>query len=500
MANIVKGDNMNQLKYDEYFATIIEDISYWQKKEDIPSDVLSFLRDSLERKMIFNMETGECHCSECMAKLEDGTFCSRCQISYQEDLDNPFFDIENIQNENRFTIPYPRYVFDKVGNYVLLYKIVVNANCYFNIYMDKIYKDYQYTIEKVYSIFEDGILDLKTNQNSSFLNFYQHYHSNEIFQLELDLEEGKLYTENLEDLKDTIYCYTYLWNAKEYLKDKFVSIKQLVFLPLYFPQFEYLMKSHLFSLAFFSPVIFELGKSFQELFGIDKQYMPFISQNNITYNELKILRVYPTKNIKVLRFLAESGFTDNRFLKLVQTFKINLEELAEYLSKIGTDLEHGLEYLDYLYMASNLELDLRNKKVLYPEDFIKEHDELFLATKMIQNPEIDKKIKNLSAMLSINSYEDNEYIIFPAHSIEELVQEGSAQHNCVRMYCEKVANGESQIYLLRRKKEKEKSFVTIEVAGNRIVQAKEKYNKKISEEISLLLRRWEKNLIFIESE
>lgn len=116
---------------------------------------------------------------------------------------------------------------------------------------------------------------------------------------------------------------------------------------------------------------------------------------------------------------------------------------------------------------------------------------------MIENPEIDEKIKEIAQVLSLNNYEDDEYVIFPASSIADLVEESRQQKNCVRTYCERIANNECHIYFMRRKEEIDKSFVTIEVRNNEIVQARVKYNELPCEEISRILEKWENNIISV---
>jgi len=99
------------------------------------------------------------------------------------------------------------------------------------------------------------------------------------------------------------------------------------------------------------------------------------------------------------------------------------------------------------------------------------------------------------SILSFNKYEDDEYIIYPATSIQDLVEESRQQKNCVRTYCEAISNNESQIYFMRRKEELDKSFVTIEVNDKKIIQARVKYNELPSKEINEILNKWEQNLI-----
>ena len=81
-----------------------------------------------------------------------------------------------------------------------------------------------------------------------------------------------------------------------------------------------------------------------------------------------------------------------------------------------------------------------------------------------------------------------------------MIDEGSQQHNCLRTYISSYSDNLCQIYFMRLKKEKTKSFVTIEVRNNRIVQARAKFNDEPSKEITNILKKWEKTLLPIENE
>ncbi|MDE6284462.1 MAG: PcfJ domain-containing protein, partial [Bacilli bacterium] len=132
---------------------------------------------------------------------------------------------------------------------------------------------------------------------------------------------------------------------------------------------------------------------------------------------------------------------------------------------------------------------------LYPANFLELHDKLYLETEIVRNPDIDKKIRDMAWILSMNRYEDEKYIIYPVQSIDELVEESSMQHNCVRTYCQSVANNYCQIYLMRKKEDVLHSFVTIEVDNNVVVQARTKFNGLPNQEINFILKKWEKTLV-----
>ena len=139
-------------------------------------------------------------------------------------------------------------------------------------------------------------------------------------------------------------------------------------------------------------------------------------------------------------------------------------------------------------------MDLDDKNVLWPKDLMTAHDELYLQVDLLPDKGLDERIKCLAKLLAINKYEDDEYVIFPADSIESLLEESRMQHNCVRTYCIDYSYNKTQIYLMRKKNFLKKSFVTIEVKNGKVVQARAKYNEAVNEEVLRVIKDWERNI------
>jgi len=80
-------------------------------------------------------------------------------------------------------------------------------------------------------------------------------------------------------------------------------------------------------------------------------------------------------------------------------------------------------------------------------------------------------------------YETEEYIIRPAASCEEIMQEGRALHHCVGShdhYMENMSKGAKAILFLRRKNNPDKPYYTIEIDAktNKVLQCRSEYNRK----------------------
>lgn len=83
----------------------------------------------------------------------------------------------------------------------------------------------------------------------------------------------------------------------------------------------------------------------------------------------------------------------------------------------------------------------------------------------------DGHVRARANALADKSYSDDVYLIRPVASVSEMVEESERQHNCLATYVGKVAAGETDIWLMRRASDPDKSLVTVEVRDGAIRQA-----------------------------
>lgn len=495
-----------QLKYDDNFGNIVEKSPvFWSKNTDIPKNIREFIDEFSNNIILYDRDNHSYYCSCCLNELDD-FYCSECNKQYRDLKYDPTKCsnvIDDVYSFNKSSYFFRRYyfVFDVVDSEVILYNIVEenSRRIYIKFHRSAL------SIKNAYWIRNDSIVDLITNNVINFEDIDKQI-NNVVFDflfidydLELEMYDDysyrrTLYVDNLDILKDTIYKYSYIWETKEFLKEYDFRILNLTYIPLRYKQFEYLIKYKLYNLAFEAPHLLN-GKTFKDKFGVDKEYLPFMQEINIDYHELLGLQLSKCKNKYLLDCI---GWEYDITVELFKIISFNMDELGEFLEK--QSINHIPEYFDYIRISIELGYDITDKKVLYPEDFMQAHDRLFLQYEILKNPEIENSIKSLSNVLGFNLYEDDKYIIFPANSIEGMIDEGSQQHNCLRTYISSYGNNECQIYFMRAKSEKDKSFVTIEVRNNKIIQARARFNEEPSKEIMGILRKWERTLLLVESE
>ena len=293
-------------------------------------------------------------------------------------------------------------------------------------------------------------------------------------------------------LKDTEYKYSCIWDIARH--STYIDLLQLLKEKEQIPIVEMLCKMKLYNLAQMAQK-FKNFDSFQKIFGISKDYYEFMKKHNITYTQLKILKLLKEKNIRKIHYLENYVSYDNN--------TTNLEEITEYISLNRfikySKMHHGkirtYLYKDYLRFAKLLGYDLKNNKYAFPKDLEKEHDKLSKQYKIQCNQLMKKAIVKRGKELSINKYQNNKFIIFPALTVESLKDESKQQNNCVQTYAEKYATGTCDIYFMRDVNQPKKSLVTIEVKNNKVVQSRIKNNQSPDKKQLAFINKWEQKVL-----
>lgn len=245
---------------------------------------------------------------------------------------------------------------------------------------------------------------------------------------------------------------------------------------------EMLMKAGLYELAYDYKDYDKKG-TFKDIFGVDISYLPFMQENNISSNELKMLARFNVKDIEFIKYMASLYRLDEllNYCKPLDLYKYKPNDIYTYI--------------DYLKFANELGYDLKDKKTLYPSNLKEKHDQLSNLCEVKKNKAIQSKIKRRSKCLSKNMFNDKTYIVFPAKSFEELQDEAKQQNNCVKTYAKDYANGKCDIYFMRLVENQSKSLVTVEVKNNKVVQSRIANNYLPSKAELNFLKKWERTIL-----
>lgn len=474
-----------------------EPILYWQGLTDVPSEIKEYIMEISDSRVMYDKKTNKYHCPKCLTELKD-RYCSNCSKEYKISTSNSKYILDvNIEDIKKYNNDSSFYVFHTINEQVLLYEFSVYIY-YDGPYMLSPYQLRKIRIKHAYQVLKDGVKELDTDKMYLYKDLDKSLTNAGEFDIDMyekfliyNYCDSFLYVNNLEKLKYTeLYKYSYIWKLSNTFTKDFFSLASLTMYPIYYKQFEYLVKMKLYSLAITDPYKIKDSNNFTESFGVDRRYYEFMKDINISSAYLDAMRIMPTRDLELLEFISKDPWIISKLSNYVA-----IDKLKTYFAKEKLNSEYIYDYYDYIKNLDELKMDLTDRNILYPKDFLSEHDKLFLEVTILNDSKINKKIRDLSSILELNIYVDNKFVIFPASSVESLIDESSQMFNSVKTYASRVNDGNYEIYFMRYKDSNKKSLVIIEVRNGRVIQAKTRFNKLITKEMERVINKWEKNII-----
>lgn len=443
--------------------------------------------------LIIKSSKNKCHCTNCnhnfisKKKINENVRCPNCHNKYLIKRNNlryyefkDYLSILDIANDT-FVIRYfeLKTIIDANHNHnssvVEFAREIPTNNYYKDVYVnDRVSRCYRY----IY-IHHSNHFDAKKwrqyTRNYSLIDY------------------SIVFPNNIKKLlKNTDFKYSCIWDIAKH--SEYINLRKLLSNKNDLIKTELLAKMKLYNLALRANEFKNQG-SFQNVFGVTKDYYSFMKRNNITYLQLKILRLLKEKDISKIKYLEKyTGFgEDTSDLEEIASY-INLNRFIKYSKMHRKKIDKYL-YKDYLRFAKMLGLDLKNNKYAFPKNLKEEHDKLEEQYEIQDKPVVVKAIIKRGKKLSVNQYNNSKFIIFPAKTLKELQNESKQQHNCVRTYAERYASGTCDIYFMRDISKQEKSLVTVEVKNNRVVQSRIKNNNHPNEKQLQFLKQWEDEIL-----
>jgi len=230
------------------------------------------------------------------------------------------------------------------------------------------------------------------------------------------------------------------------------------------------------------------GTTASKILGVPKKIISYIRENKLNDIKIKALQsffkvgnyydfqililkedtIFDIENLSKLAKLLEQGYSAVRLNNYAR--EIMIEE--------GLSKDEFLTYLiDSLRMSRTGDLEFK----LYGKRLKERHDELMTKYALVKDEAINDKILEVHNTTEINQYGE-EYLAIVPSSVHDFEEEGKNQKHCVLSYIESAANRETLIVFVRRKSELKKSYITLEIQNNRIVQARKFANIAVNNE------------------
>lgn len=375
--------------------------------------------------------------------------------------------------------------------------------------------------------------------------FYYKYHLNYTVR---DYEfrsqmPGCLYLKNLrKTIKDTEIQYCAIEQYGRYYMHDMIPVRRYLLEYLEYPQLEYFVKMGLYRLAG------DLIYSGQKLL-LDSESKDMRKTLNISKTKIAVMKKYNLglKGLTVMRWLEKEAinlneketynFTflyDSRITTLIEYREYApIKKIMNYLLKqisgpyenerftLDSNLELMTEkqirefgncandWMDYMEWSKELGHVMQSKYVLFPKSLKLAHDKTMKEYQIQENKaghtvEHAKKLRDRRKVNQILNDERNlladkikkgNYFLKVPNDWKEIRKEGDLLGHCVGSYISNIAEGECQIYFLRKKEEPDKPFYTMEWANGKLRQCRGKgncgYDDKVASFVDYVERRLE---------
>lgn len=180
--------------------------------------------------------------------------------------------------------------------------------------------------------------------------------------------------------------------------------------------------------------------------------------------------------------------------KLTSEYSYDITALLRYLDNLKSyeAIDDVVSILGEIFDYARMMKFLSQKFEKYPKNFLTTHKIACRNYNRLKEKfaEEDYK-KRIDKSLEWSS---GEYCFMYPESTQDIKDEAVQQSNCVASYIQSVLDGKCHILFLRKKDERDKSLVTIEVREGQIVQAKGKFNRDTFDDEKEIIEKYNQRL------
>lgn len=253
-----------------------------------------------------------------------------------------------------------------------------------------------------------------------------------------------------------------------------------------------------------------------EVLKLDKQRYNRLKEWNGGSRTLYLLQLEQTYGGKLTQDLSEKIENEQAPVMGIGTLcrrtGLNTIQQLNYLTKQMKSMHMNLHdtentYVDYLNMAENRGMDLKDDIVRRQKNLREYHDRYAEERNAMENRERDKEVNRKFLNIAKNHKENAEHFAFEAEDLvivvprraSDITVEGRKQHHCVGasdMYLKRMDTGESHIVFLRHKDSPKAPYYTIEIKWDgEINQWYGAYDRKPDEKkIEKILKNYTKTI------
>lgn len=476
---------------------------------DVTEDIKKFVHDDVFRnsEYLFVSKEGNNHkgyCSFCNHEYEvinldhnHEFICPKCKANLQ--VKKTIYGRKNCLNEACF------YYF---GKSIVDPNVIVCKGYYVN-------KDYthdfknpkvKFYLEAVY-IFKDKQATMLTNswwgkdwdKRASIFNFNQGWLASKMCHCSFESIKKTIQGTSFQYIPYKIFqgCYSMVKVFEEYLKHPWIEqICKIGFGNIIKRKLE---GDHLYDCLNYK------GKNVFQILKLNRKDVKILNNTSINITPL-FLKFYQMQakdhcgfSVAQVKDLVDTyGRYSYAIIKVVKytTMKKAIKYLDKQFknNKINnyTKSDFAINWYDYLDDCKKLKMNFKDDSVLFPKDVYKAHQNTIKQVKIQEDVILNDKISSRAKKLEKYCFEYNGLFIRPATSSNELIKEGEALNHCVGTYADRYATGMTNILFIRKTAKPNKSFYTLELKDDRVLQTRGLRNCAPTSEVKEFIEAFKK--------
>lgn len=209
------------------------------------------------------------------------------------------------------------------------------------------------------------------------------------------------------------------------------------------------------------------AKTPPEFFRMTAQEYRVFTTEGLGINDLKSFRQARKSGVGLGEFLQARKTCAselNNVLRRCAELGVGLSKAVRYLESQGGTAEIARFWRDYLDAAKKLDYDLSRPDVAMPKDLLTRHDEAVAAMKTLEDKQAEKAyVSRFRRLTEQFTFQLDGLCVRVPQSIQEIVNEGTTLRHCVAGYAERHMRGKVTILFLRKLKNPEAPYVTMEL-------------------------------------
>lgn len=172
-----------------------------------------------------------------------------------------------------------------------------------------------------------------------------------------------------------------------------------------------------------------------------------------------------------------------KYTTMKKSFKYMEKQYTKYKKELHVKSNVVITLSDYIDDCIKLEMDLKDDHVLFPKNIYTAHQNTIKQVKIKVDETLNLKMEARIKALEKYNFRYHGLVIRAARNTNELIEEGKALSHCVGTYADRHAKGETNILFIRKASKPDKSYYTIEIKKDIIIQIHGKNNRSPSDDV-----------------